>query len=52
MVAFQEGNHFTDGGWFAYGLHIQVQRDGEWIEVDYTGDPYPVSSDRDDFGEL
>ncbi len=51
MVAFQEGNHFTDGGWFAGGLHIQVQRDGEWIEVDYTGDPYPVSSDRDDFGE-
>ena len=51
MVVFQEGNHFTDGGWFAGGLHIQVQRDGAWSDVDYTGDAYPASSDREAFGE-
>lgn len=51
MVVFQEGNHFNNGGWFANGLRIQVQRDGQWVDAEYTGDAYPVSNSRDDFGE-
>ena len=31
-VVFQEGKHFTDGGWFTT-LTVQVRQNGQWVNV-------------------
>ncbi|MCI8554356.1 MAG: PKD domain-containing protein [Clostridiales bacterium] len=51
MVVFQEGKHFNNGGWFANGLRIQVQRGGQWVDVECSGSTYPVSNSFSDFGD-
>ncbi|MDB5885839.1 MAG: coagulation factor 5/8 type protein, partial [Polaromonas sp.] len=35
-VVFQEGRHFTDGGWFA-SLTVQVRQAGAWVNVPGLG---------------
>ncbi|MDP4183027.1 MAG: hypothetical protein Q8942_18315 [Bacillota bacterium] len=51
-VVFQEGKHFWDGGWFAYGApKIQVRENGVWTNVTPTVSPYyPYSNSTSTFG--
>lgn len=32
-VVYQTGNMFTDGGWFASDLQVQVLQNGQWVAV-------------------
>jgi len=46
-VVYQTGNMFSDGGWFASGLQVQVLQSGQWVAVpqNVTISPtYPYSS--------
>lgn len=52
-VVFQEGRHFSDGGWFKDGtLRVQIKQGDEWIDVPAAVTPvYPVGDTLDDFGQ-
>src|SRR5438105_8803922 len=46
-VVYQTGNMFSDGGWFASNLQVQVLQSGQWVAVpqNVTVTPaYPYSS--------
>jgi glucose/arabinose dehydrogenase len=49
-VVFQEGKHFTDGGWFDT-LGVQVRQQGAWVEVPgVTIQPAYAGNDGVSFG--
>ncbi|MBQ3815925.1 MAG: hypothetical protein II836_07700, partial [Clostridia bacterium] len=52
-IAFTEGNHFWDGGWFRDGAPaVEVWKDGAWVRCACEVTPaYPVSDARDSFGK-
>lgn len=52
QVAFTEGNHFGNGGWFSQGdLHLELYIGGEWIRPQTALSPdYPNGSVRAGFG--
>jgi len=45
MVVMTSGAVYSDGGWFASGLRVQVRQNGHWVDVVSTGgNPgYPYS---------
>jgi hypothetical protein len=46
-VAYQTGTMFTNGGWFASNLQVQVLQNGQWVAVPqnvYVTPAYPYSS--------
>lgn len=44
-VAFTEGMHFNDGGWFATAPAIEVLVDGTWKRVEHSVSPaYPLGT--------
>ncbi len=51
-VAFTEGAHFDNGGWFKNGsLRLEILIDGEWVKADCTVSPdYPDSDSQSAFG--
>lgn len=50
-IIFQEGCHWTDGGWFANGVKVQVRVNDVWTDVTLTNNPnYPVSDLKADHG--
>lgn len=45
-VRYTTGNMFSDGGWFAQGLRVQVRKNGSWTDVSglTTTPSYPYSA--------
>ncbi|MEI8196405.1 MAG: hypothetical protein WCI73_10890, partial [Phycisphaerae bacterium] len=52
QLVFQEGMHFSDGGWFANGsLKVQVRQNGVWVDAALTSSPaYPNGNTQATFG--
>jgi len=49
-VVFQEGKHFSDGGFFNSGLVVQVRSNGQWSVVESTITPaYPYANNNVSF---
>ncbi len=51
-IAFTEGLHYTDGGWFKNGdINVEVLVNGEWKKAEATVSPaYPKGDSQGDFG--
>lgn len=51
-IVFQEGGHWSGGGWFDGGhIRVEVRVGGEWKSVEYNITPaYPAANDLSSFG--
>jgi hypothetical protein len=51
QVIYQTGDMFSNGGWYAANLRVQVRQDFQWVDVPVTTvtPTYPYSSDVGNF---